>query len=69
MTILTRFGVRPLSEMTRQLAAVASGRAAPDLVIAGARVLSTYSDRILSERELWLSGGRIAAVLDDVAGR
>lgn len=62
MTILTRFGVRPLSEMTRQLAAVASGRAAPDLVIAGARVLSTYSDRILPERELWLSGGRIAAV-------
>lgn len=62
MPTLTRFSVRPLAQMTRQLAAVASGRAEPDGVITGARVLSTYSDRILPERELWLSGGRIAAV-------
>ena len=44
----TRFSVEPLASMTRRLADVASGRAAPDLVITGARVLSTYSDRILS---------------------
>ncbi|MER8974893.1 MULTISPECIES: adenine deaminase C-terminal domain-containing protein [unclassified Mesorhizobium] len=62
MTSLTRFSVQPLSSMTRRLAGVASGRADPDLVIAGARVLSTYSERILPGREIWLSGGRIAAV-------
>jgi len=62
MGSLTRFSVQPLSTMTRKLAAVASGRAEPDLVIGGARVLSTYSERILPEREVWLTGGRIAAV-------
>lgn len=62
MTSLTRFSVKPLSVLTRQLAAVASGRADPDLVIKGARVLSTYSERMLRDREIWLSGGRIAAV-------
>lgn len=62
MPSLTRFSVKPLSTMTRQLAAVASGRADPDLVIKGARVLSTYSERLLSDREIWLTGGRIAAV-------
>jgi adenine deaminase len=62
MTSPTRFSVKPLSVLTRQLAAVASGRADPDLVIKGARVLSTYSERILNDREIWLLGGRIAAV-------
>ncbi|MER9358475.1 adenine deaminase C-terminal domain-containing protein [Mesorhizobium sp. M0500] len=62
MTSLTRLSVQPLSSMTRRLAGVASGRADPDLVIAGARVLSTYSERVLPGREIWLSGGRIAAV-------
>lgn len=62
MTSLTRFSVKNLSTMTRQLAAVASGRADPNLVIRGARVLSTYSERLLPDREIWISGGRIAAV-------
>ncbi|MFH0300183.1 adenine deaminase C-terminal domain-containing protein [Bradyrhizobium sp. 31Argb] len=62
MTRLTRFSVRPLHTMTRRLADVASGRAAPDLVITGARVLSTYSERIIDNREIWIAGGRIAAV-------
>lgn len=62
MGSVTRFSVKPLSTMTRKLAAVASGRTEPDLVIAGARVLSTYSERILPDREVWVSGGRIAAV-------
>jgi adenine deaminase len=62
MPSLTRFSVKPLSTLTRQLAAVASNRAEPDLVIKGARVLSTYSERMLPDREIWLSGGRIAAV-------
>jgi adenine deaminase len=60
--MLTRFSVAPLHTMTRALAAVAMGRAAPDLVITGARVLSTYTERIHPGRELWLKGGRIAAV-------
>jgi len=59
---LTRFTVAPLAQMTRRLADVAAGRAEPDLVITGARVLSTYSERILPDREIWIAGGRIAAV-------
>ncbi len=62
MTTLTRFSVQPLSTMTRQLADVAFARREPDLVISGARVLSTYSERILAGREIWIAGGRIAAV-------
>ncbi len=59
---LTRFSVPPLHEVTRRLADVASGRSAPDLVITGARVLSTYSERLLPDREIWIAAGRIAAV-------
>ena len=59
---LTRFSVKPLSTMTRTLADVASARREPDLVIKGARILSTYSERILPDKEIWVSGGRIAAV-------
>ena len=62
MTKLTRFAVAPLHTMTRRLADVASARAAPDLIITGARVLSTYSERIHPGREVWITGGRIAAV-------
>jgi adenine deaminase len=59
---LTRFSVAPLWQQTRQLAAVASGRAAAETVITGARLLSTYTEQLSPEREIWLSGGRIAAV-------
>ena len=59
---LTRFSVKQLSTMTRTLADVALARREPDLVIKGARVLSTYSERILPDKEIWVSGGRIAAV-------
>lgn len=62
MTNLTRFSVAPLWQQTRKLADVASGRVPADLVISGARMLSTYSERISPEREIWLSGGRIAAI-------
>ncbi len=60
---LTRFSVAPLQKVTRTLAAVAMGREQPDLVITGARVLSTYSERILADREVWVKSGRIAAVM------
>jgi adenine deaminase len=59
---LTRFSVPPLHTVTRDLAAVAMGRAAPDLVITGARLLSTYTERIHPEREVWIKSGRIAVV-------
>jgi len=59
---LTRFSVPPLHQVTRSLAAVAMGREAPDLVITGARVLSTYTERILPDREVWVKAGRIAVV-------
>jgi adenine deaminase len=62
MRKLTRFAVAPLHEMTRRLADVASARLAPDLVITGARVLSTYSERVHGGREVWITGGRIAAI-------
>lgn len=59
---ITRFSVAPLHSQITTLAAVAGGRAPADLVITGARVLSTYSERIAGDKEIWLSGGRIAAV-------
>jgi adenine deaminase len=62
MTKLTRFAVAPLHAMTRRLADVASARVTPDLVVTGARVLSTYSERIHANREVWIAGGRIAAI-------
>jgi adenine deaminase len=62
MNTLNRFSVQSLASMTRLLADVASARREPDLVIRDARMLSTYSERILPGREIWLSGGRIAAV-------
>ena len=59
---LTRFSVAPLHTVTRSLAAVAMGREAPDLVITGARVLSTYTERLHADREIWIKHGRIAVV-------
>ncbi|HVU17212.1 MAG TPA: adenine deaminase C-terminal domain-containing protein [Candidatus Didemnitutus sp.] len=59
---LTRFSVPPLHTVTRSLAAVAMGREAPDLVITGTRVLSTYTERIHDHREIWIKSGRIAVV-------
>ncbi len=59
---LTRFSVAPLHTLTRTLAAVAMGRETPDLVITGARILSTYTERIHDAREVWITRGRIAAV-------
>ena len=59
----TRFSVAPLAGLTRRLADVAALRADPDLVIRGARILSTYTERTLEDREVLIAAGRIAAVL------
>jgi adenine deaminase len=60
--MITRFSVPPLSKSTQNLARVASGKSIPDLIISNARVLSTYTDRILENKEIWISNGRIACV-------
>lgn len=54
--------ISPLHTLTRELSRVAMMQSTPDLVITGARMLSTYSERILPEREIWLKAGRIACV-------
>jgi adenine deaminase len=59
---LTRFSVPPLQTVTRALAAVAMGHALPDLVVTGARILSTYTERMRAGQEIWIKSGRIAAV-------
>jgi adenine deaminase len=60
---MNRFSVPALHTLTRELADVASGRRAPDTVLTGARILSTYSERLLPDRELWFYRGRIAAMM------
>ena len=56
---LTRFSVAPLHTLTRTLAAVAMGRELPDQVLTGARLLSTYTERLHADREIWLKAGGI----------
>jgi len=60
--MINRFTVASLDTMTRTLVAVSEGRLPPDYVITGARILSTYSELMLEDREIWIKGGRIAAV-------
>ncbi len=59
---MNRFSVPPLHTITRELADVASGRRPPELVVRGGRVLSTYTERMLPNQEIWVYRGRIAAV-------
>lgn len=59
---MNRFSVKPLHQVTRQLAEVAGGRRPPELVITHARLLEVYTARTLPDREVWIWGGRIAAV-------
>ena len=60
--MISRFSVPLLSESTKNLAKVASGRIIPDLILSNARILSTYTDRILENKEIWIYKGRIASV-------
>ena len=62
--MINRFSVPLLSDCTKQLTNVASGKIIPDLVLSNARILSTYTDRILEDKEIWISNGRIACVKD-----
>jgi len=63
--MINRFSVPPLFYSTKNLANVASGKSTPNLILSNARVLSTYTDRILENKELWISNGRIACVKEN----
>ena len=60
--MINRFLVEPLSKCTRILSEVASATREPDLVINNCNILSVYTDKILNNKELWISKGRIAAI-------
>ena len=63
--MINRFSVAPLFQSTKKLAKIASGSINPDLVLFNARVLSTYTDRILENKEIWISSGRIVCVKEN----
>jgi len=60
--MINRFTVAPRSTTARILAAVAAGRQPPDFIIRGARILSTYSERIICDGKSGLKKVGIAAV-------
>ena len=60
--MINRFSVPYLHDCTIHLSKVASNLLEPDLVLQNARIFSTYSDRILEDKEIWISKGRIACV-------
>ena len=63
--MINRFSVPPLFQSTQKLAKIASGNLDPDLVLFNARILSTYTDRILENKEIWISSGRIVCVKEN----
>ena len=50
--VINRFSVPALSDCTKNLANVASGKKIPDLILSNSRVLSTYTDRMLENKEI-----------------
>ncbi len=62
--MITRFSVPKLYDCTKVLAKTASNILPPDLVLFNARILSTYTDRIIKDKEIWIAKGRIACVKD-----
>ena len=62
--MITRFSVPDLYECTVNLSNIAANKIAPELVLTNARVLSTYTDRIIDKKEIWIYKGRIACIKD-----
>ena len=60
--MITRFSVTDLSNSSIHLSKVASNKIEPDLILTNARILSTYTERIIDGREVWISNGRIACI-------
>ena len=65
--MITRFNVPHLYKLNKKLVSVASGKIMPDLVIYNGNILSTYTDRILKKKEIWIYNGRIAAIKDNLS--
>ncbi len=63
--MITRFSVTDLSNSSIHLSRVASNKMEPDLILTNARILSTYSDRIIEGKEVWISKGRIACIKEN----
>ncbi len=63
--MITRFSVPNLHKCSIHLSKVASHKNKPELVLRNARILSTYSDRILNNKEIWISRGRIACIKEN----
>ena len=60
--MITRFSVPNLNEVTIHLTNVVNGKIHPDIILTNAKVLSTYTDTILENKEIWISKGRIACI-------
>ena len=60
--MITRFSVPNLHEVTIHLTNVINGKSKPDLILTNAKILSTYTDSILDNKEVWISKGRIACI-------
>ena len=60
--MINRFSVPHLHECTIELSKVASNKIQPELILSNSRILSTYTDRILLNKEVWISKGRIACI-------
>ncbi len=60
--MITRFSVPNLHEVTIHLTNVVNGKLKPDQILTNAKILSTYTDTILENKEVWISKGRIACI-------
>ena len=60
--MVNRFSVPNLYDCTKHLANVASRKIQPELILKNAHILSTYTNRILENKEIWISKGRIACI-------
>ena len=60
--MITRFSVPNLYEVTIHLTNVVNGKSKPDQILTNAKILSTYTDTILENKEVWISKGRIACI-------
>ena len=60
--MLTRFSVPHLHECSIDLTNVVNGKIYPDKILTNAKILSTYTDTILENKEVWIYKGRIACI-------
>ena len=60
--MLTRFSVPHLHECSIDLTNVVNGKIHPDKILTNAKILSTYTDTILENKEVWIYKGRIACI-------